>query len=289
MNLDDQKWFSEVHQDGGSAFSLSITAKLHEEQTPYQTLAVYDTSHYGKLMTLDGLVMLSGRDNFLYHEMMAHPALFAHPQPRKVVIVGGGDCGTLFEVLKHDCVEHALQVEIDERVTRVSEQYFPDLCASNQDPRAEFLFGDGIRWMADAAAESVDVIIIDSTDPVGPAEGLFGEPFYRDCLRALRPHGILVQQTESPLYHLDTIIRPVHRAMRAAGFSATRSLQFPQPVYPSGWWSATLASKGGSLEYLREADVRGKAFKTLYYSTDMHRAAFVLPVFVAEALTQKQG
>ncbi len=274
--LDEHRWFTEICEEGGSAFSLKLRGKLHEERTPFQRIEIYDTEFFGHLMVIDGFVMLTALDNFLYHEMMAHPALFTHPDPKRVVIIGGGDCGTLREVLRHAGVEHALQVEIDERVTRLAEQYFPELCESNDDPRAEFLFGDGIRWMKEAEPGSVDVVIVDSTDPIGPAEGLFTEAFYRDCHRALGGHGLIVQQSESPLFHLDSIIRPMHRAMRAAGFGDTHSLQFPQPCYPSGWWTATLAGKG-DIRTFRETDAAAKPFPTRYYNAAIHRAALATP------------
>ena len=277
-------WFTEVYTPGGTAFSLRARGKLHEERSAYQLIEVWETQTFGRLMVIDGCVMLTDRDNFLYHEMMSHPALFIHSRPRRVVIIGGGDCGTLQEVLRHTEVEHATQVEIDERVTRVSEQYFPALCAANGDPRAELRFEDGLAFMKNAAPGSVDVIIVDSTDPVGPAEGLFQVPFYRDCLAALGEGGVLVQQSESPLLHLETIIVPLHRAMRAAGFADTRTLHFPQPVYPSGWWSATLARKGAPLDGFREADARAAPFTSRYYSAEVHRAALALPPFMAQAL-----
>ena len=277
-------WFTEVCREGGSAFSLAVTEKLHEEHSAYQRIEVYQTEEYGNLLVIDGFVMLTSRDNFVYHEMMSHPALFTHPDPRRVVIIGGGDCGTLREVLRHPGVRHVTQVDIDERVTRVSEQYFPELCESNGDPRAELVFADGIAWMAACPAESVDVIIVDSTDPVGPAEGLFREPFYRDCLRALTPRGLVAQQSESPLYHLEPILVPLHRAVRSAGFAAAATLQFFQPVYPSGWWTATLALKSGDAGDFREADARAKAFDTLYYNADVHRGALALPEFARRRL-----
>jgi len=196
------------------------------------------------------------------------------------VIIGGGDCGTLREVLKHRDVEHVLQVEIDEQVTRLSEQYFPELCASNKDPRAEFLFGDGIQWMKAADAGSVDVIIVDSTDPIGPAEGLFSEDFYRSCYRALGDTGLIVQQSESPLLHYDSIIQPMHRAMQAAGFSHTHTLPFPQPCYPSGWWSATLGGRQ-AVDQFRESDAQKRDFNTQYYTSGIHRGALAAPAFFA--------
>ena len=210
--------------------------------------------------------------------MMSHPALFTHPHPARVVIIGGGDCGTLQEVLRHRSVEHVLQVEIDEQVTRLSERYFPELCSANTDPRAEFFFGDGIQWMKDADAGSVDLVIVDSTDPVGPAVGLFTEDFYRSCHRVLGDAGLIVQQSESPLLHFDSIIQPMHRAMRAAGFPHTHTLSFPQPCYPSGWWSATLAGKQ-PVDAFREDDAREPGFATRYYTRGIHLGALASPAF----------
>lgn len=281
--LDDQ-WFTEVFQDEGTAFSLKVRRKLHEEQTPYQYAEVYETDTFGNLMVLDGCVMLTSRDNFLYHEMMAHPALFTHREPRRVAIIGGGDCGTLREVLRHPDVEEVWQVDIDERVTRLSEAYFPELCEANEDPRAHFFFGDGVAWVKDAVPDRFDVIIIDSTDPVGPAEGLFATEFYRDCHVALGDGGILVQQSESPLLHTGSIIQTMHREMKGAGFAQVHTLPFPQPVYPTGWWSCTLASHDNPLLYFREADAAERPFVTRYYNEAIHRGALAQPQFMRDQL-----
>ena len=280
--LNENKWFTEVYPKHGSALSVEVKAKLHEEQTAFQKIEIFDTVWFGKLMVIDGCTMVTDRDNFLYHEMMTHPVLYTHPNPRTVWIIGGGDCGSLKEVLKHPEVESAVQIEIDEGVTRLAEQYFPELCSSNRDPRAQLLFIDGIQWVKDAADASVDIIIVDSTDPVGPAEGLFNAAFYRECLRCLRPDGILVQQSESPLFHLD-LIESMHHTMKSAGFPNTKTLFFPQFIYPSGWWSGTLAGKG-ELTRFREADARAKPFATRYYNAEIHRAAFVAPEFFRAAL-----
>jgi len=139
----DKNWFTELCDEAGSAFSLRIRAKLHEEQTPFQKIEIYETTDFGNLMVIDGFIMLSSRDNFLYHEMMSHPVLFTHPAPKRVLIIGGGDCGTLREVLRHPDVETVEQVDIDERVTRLSEIHFPELCEANDDPRAHLHFADG--------------------------------------------------------------------------------------------------------------------------------------------------
>jgi spermidine synthase len=281
--LPENQWLTEIHPGQGSAFSLQITDKLLEEQTPYQKLAVYHSTHFGNVLTLDGLMQVTTLDNFLYHEMMSHPALFVHEHPQRVVIIGGGDCGTLKEVLKHKSVKHATQVEIDERVTQVSLQYFPELATSNHDPRAELKFDDGIKWMDEADDNSVDVIIIDSSDPIGPGEGLFNAKFYRSCHRVLRDGGILVQQSESPLLH-QPLIKSICDAMDEAGFSVVQPICFPQPCYPSGWWSCTLARKGKDLKHFREHDVEKRDFDTRYYTADIHRGAFALPPFLAEFL-----
>lgn len=278
-----QNWFTEQHGRSGSSFGLRVKQRLHAEQTPFQSIEIYDTTDWGKLMVIDGCTMVSTRDNFLYHEMMSHPALFTHARAKRVVIIGGGDCGTLREVLKHEEVEHAVQVEIDERVTRLAEQYFPELCESNSDPRAELLFVDGIKYMADCDPESVDLVIVDSTDPVGPAEGLFNADFYASCQRALRPSGILVQQSESPLVHLD-LIKSMRSAMRLADFHSVRTLTFPQPVYPTGWWSCTMARKGADLSGFRERGAATRQFHTRYYNAEIHKAALAMPEFMREAL-----
>ncbi|MHA7878837.1 MAG: polyamine aminopropyltransferase [Saccharospirillum sp.] len=270
-------WFTEVWSLEGSAFSLEVTEKLHEERSAFQTIAIYQTRHWGKLMVLDGCYMVTDRDNFLYHEMMTHPALFTHPDPQKVLVIGGGDCGTLREVLKHPGVVQAWQVEIDERVTRVAEQYFPALCESNQDPRAHLLFEDGIAWIKNCAPGELDLIIVDSTDPVGPAAGLFNREFFGHCLRALGDDGLLVQQSESPLFHTDTLLREMYGELKAAGFASLHTLPFPQPIYPSGWWSCTMASKGLSVTEYRAGDARQKPFATQYYNAEIHQAALAVP------------
>lgn len=290
MGLEDDKWLIESCSESGSAFALELGPKgrLHHERSDYQTIEVFDTVWFGRAMAIDGYLMLSERDNFLYHEMLSHPALFSHPDPKRVLVIGGGDCGTLREVLKHPGVETVTQVDIDERVTRISEEYFPELCACNTDARAQMAFADGIQWVNDSESDSLDIIIVDSTDPVGPAEGLFSESFYRECHRALAPGGLIVQQSESPLAHLAAIILPMQRQMTAAGFGAPTSLHFPQPIYPTGWWTATMACVEGEPAFVREDDARAAntdtGIYTEYYTAEIHRAAQAQPAFMQRAL-----
>ncbi len=282
MNNNASDWFIERFEPTGSAVGYRIQGKLDEVQSPFQKIEIYDTTDWGRLMLIDGAVMLTGRDNFLYHEMIAHPALFTHPDPKRVVIIGGGDCGTLREVLKHGRVRSATQCDIDEQVTRMAEKHFPELCESNGDPRAELLFDDGVAYMKQLAPGSVDVVIVDSTDPVGPAEGLFNRAFYASCFEALGADGILVQQSESPLAQLP-LINAMRNEMREAGFTTFRTLPFPQPCYPTGWWSATLARKAGGFAF-REGDASSRSFDTLYYTAELHRGLLTSPPFMAAAL-----
>ncbi|MEI6270457.1 MAG: polyamine aminopropyltransferase [Methylococcaceae bacterium] len=279
--MNPTEWFTEQVPGAESAFSLKIKQKLHEEQSEFQHLEIYETETFGNLMVIDGCTMVSTRDNFFYHEMMSHPALFTHPNPKRVWIIGGGDCGTLREVLKHPTVEHAVQIDIDERVTRLAEIYFPELCESNNDPRADLKFIDGIKWVKDAAPNSVDIIIVDSTDPIGPALGLFSEDFYRDCFNCLSENGMIVQQSESALFNMK-LIGEMRNAMSTSGFGHLQTLFFPQCLYPSGWWSATIASKT-ALTTFREQDSINKPFETVYYNVDIHKASLAQPEFFKKA------
>ena len=275
----DRHWFSEVAS--GYAMSFKIKERVYHEQSPCQLIEVYETENFGYLMVLDGITMLTSRDNFIYHEMMTHPALVFHQRPERVVIVGGGDCGTLTEVLKHDIVERVIQVELDERVTRVAERYFPELCRGLVDSRVRLLFEDAVKWMGDAPSVSCEVIILDTTDPIGQAKRLFGEAFYRDCYRVLSDGGIMVAQSESPFMDMEILVGIID-AMSRAGFENVLPLQFFQPSYPSGWWSATLARKAMPFSELRDG-----ALSTRYYNLGIHRAAGVLPQYLQDRLAAR--
>ncbi|PCJ17507.1 MAG: spermidine synthase [Gammaproteobacteria bacterium] len=273
-------WYTERFISEGSSIGLQLTQTLHKEQSAFQSIEIYETSHFGNLLVLDGCIMLTEKDNFIYHEMMAHPALFSHPSPSQVAIIGGGDCGTLKEVLKHKDVEKVVQVEIDQRVTELCQRFFPQLCESNNDPRAEFYFGDGIQWVEGTPNNSLDLLIIDSTDPVGPAEGLFSQGFYQACFEALKPGGVLVLQSESPFYHSHTIIKDMKLKLKACGFENSITRLFPQPVYPSGWWSCTASYKSAPQGSNEHAMKRAKTFATDYYNAEIHFASQAQPEFM---------
>ncbi len=270
-----QLWFTE-RQTPDLALSLRVARTLWRETTPYQELLVAETAAFGRLLALGGTVQLTERDEFFYHEMLAHVPLAAHPGPRRVLVVGGGDGGTVREVLRHDSVERVDLVEIDEAVVRASRAYFPTLAVCLDDPRVRIHYADGIAFVADAPAGAYDVVLVDSTDPVGPAEGLFQSPFYLSVAHALSPDGIVCAQSESPLLHGELIARTA-REMRSA-FAHVGLYLCPVPTYPSGQWSFLAASRAGvPSEPRRRPALPGAR----YYTPDVHRAAFALPPYAA--------
>ncbi len=270
-----------------TGLTVGIRKVLFSEQTDYQLVEVYETDTWGNLMAIDGMVMLSEKDEFVYHEMLAHVGMFAHPNPEKVLIIGGGDGGTAREVLRHPSVQQVDMVEIDEAVVRASKLHLKDVGAWD-DPRLHVLFEDGIAFVQKAESE-YDVVIIDGSDPVGPAEGLFEKEFFQYCHTALKGHGVLTAQTESPWvesYH--TSIKQVFNALDQVFTDSSMYLGFI-PLYPAGMWSFAFASKGIdplSDEVLKRAETGFSAFgeQLRYYNPDIHSGSFALPNFVADII-----
>lgn len=273
------------HEQTG--LTIGLKKLLFSEQTDYQLVEVYETDTWGNLMTIDGMVMLSEKDEFVYHEMLSHPAMFAHPKPEKVLIIGGGDGGTAREVLKHPSVQKVDMVEIDEAVVRASRQFLPEVGAWGDD-RLNVLFEDGITFVKNAKAE-YDVVMIDGSDPVGPAEGLFEKDFFQFCFGALKEDGVLTAQTESPWvkeYHPS--IKKVFAALDEVFTNSAMYLGFI-PLYPAGMWSFAFASKGmdvQSEEVLErvEKGLHNFGDSLKYYNKAVHKGAFALPNFVAEII-----
>ena len=278
----DGEWLYE--DDGLKRFGIRTARELHREKSEFQELAVYDTPFYGRVLTLDGLVMFTERDEFVYHEMLVHVPLCAHEEPKSVLIVGGGDCGCLREALRHPSVERVVQCDIDERVTAVSRDYFSWVAAAADDPRAELLFDDGVRYVRDNQM-SFDLVIVDSTDPIGPAVGLFQEPFYRDVSNALRPGGIMTAQTESPHWGAG-LMGQIHAEQRKV-FRQVFGYLGHIPTYPSGSWSWSLATDERAADAFAVRDTERAvsiARDSLYYNPDIHHGAFQLPNFARRAL-----
>ncbi len=261
---------------------------LFSEQTEYQLVEVYETDTWGNLMTIDGMVMLSERDEFVYHEMLSHVGMFSHPKPENILIIGGGDGGTAREVLRHGSVKKVDMVEIDEAVVRASKKYLPQV-GDWENPKLNVHFEDGIQFVQQIG-EPYDVIIIDGSDPVGPAEGLFKKDFIQACYNGLTEEGILTAQTESPWvqdYH--SSMNRVFTALDAI-YNLSKMYLGYIPLYPAGMWSFAFASKSGKdplgQETLGRVDegmgVFGSELK--YYNTETHRGSFALPNFVKKII-----
>ena len=258
----------------GRSIAIEVTRTLESFATGYQQLDLYETRAFGRMLVLDGVVMLTEADELAYHEMIAHVPLSTHPDPRRVLVVGGGDGGTAREVLRHPEVERVTVCEIDGEVIRVSREYLPALASSFDDPRVEIREADGARFVAEHP-DTFDVIIVDSSDPWGPAEVLFQEPFYRSMRDALKTDGIAVTQSESMFYDTDTI-RELQGFTQEL-FPVARYYYTLVPTYPSGTIGFSFCSKGPD----PLTDFRDKGLAGLrYYNPEIHRAAFALPTFL---------
>ena len=277
-----QLWFHEVNEQGGFGLQFRIRQTLCQTTSPYQQIAIIETERLGRMMVLDGCVMLTERDEFFYHEMLAHPALCTHPNPERVLVIGGGDGGTVREALRYPEVEHIDLVELDEMVVRLSQEYLPEISGKLTDPRVSMYFEDGVAFMARHAA-SYDVIMIDSTDPVGPAAGLITESFFQNCKQALRPGGIIVMQSGSPFLS-GKELKVVHNNLLPI-FGKPQLYLSPMTSYPSGWWSFTMASeKYNALTHFQKERAERVMPALQYYNPSIHQAAFALPNFVQRLL-----
>lgn len=274
-------WF---YEEGNQATRLGIkfTEKLHEETSDYQKLTVFDTPFFGKVLTLDDVMMLTERDEFVYHEMLTHLPLLSIENPKSMLIIGGGDAGCLREALKHPTLERIVQCDIDERVTRVSQEHFSWVTSAINDSRAEVIFEDGVSYIEEHQ-NAFDLIIVDSTDPVGCAVGLFLGEFYSKVAKALKPGGVMVAQTESP-HWAPKMVGAIYSEMRKA-FTHVEPYMGTIPTYPSGCWSWAYASKSRKPgDYFNAKLAKQIELTTRYYNSGIQSAAFVLPNFAKQAV-----
>lgn len=272
-------WLKEG-QIENSAMTYKVKETLVRRKTEYQDLAILDTYDFGRMLVLDGIVQTSIKDEYVYHEMITHIPLNSHPNPKKVLVVGGGDGGAIREILKHPSVEKAVLCEIDAAVIEECKKYLPEISCALNDPRCEIFIGDGIKYVHEHKNE-FDVVIVDSTDPFGAAEGLFGGSFYKEIYECLTEDGIFVAQTETPFY-LPDVVRKVFNDAKAI-FTITKLFMAAIPTYPSGYWSFTIGSKKYDPENIDPAN--GLDLDTKYYTRKLHKASFVLPKFI-ENLTK---
>ncbi|MED1489644.1 spermidine synthase [Bacillus smithii] len=269
-------WFTEK-QTENFGITMKVKRTLHTEKTEFQYLEMVETEEWGNMLLLDGMVMTTQRDEFVYHEMVAHVPLFTHPNPENVLVVGGGDGGVIREVLKHPNVKKATLVDIDGKVIEYSKKYLPEIASGLEDERVEVKVDDGFMHIAQSENE-YDVIMVDSTEPVGPAVNLFTKGFYAGISKALKEDGIFVAQTDNPWFKAD-LIRKVQKDVKEI-FPITRLYLANIPTYPSGLWSFTIGSK--KYDPLAVPDEQFLDIETKYYTKEIHKAAFVLPKFVQD-------
>ncbi|MGC8497284.1 MAG: polyamine aminopropyltransferase [Thermoplasmata archaeon] len=268
MNEEKENWYGE-QQTNGVKLLFKMKKKVYEGRSEYQHLEIYESREFGKIMFLDGTVQLTERDEFIYHEMITHVPLNYHRAPKRVLVIGGGDGGTVREILKHR-VDSITLVEIDKIVVDSSKKYFPSLAKSLDDRKVEVIIDDGIKYVENSKSK-YDIVIIDSTDPVGPAKALFSDSFYRNVRSKLNKNGIVVTQSGSPFYypeHLKIAVKNMRKS-----FAYTYTYLADIPTYPSSIWSFTIATDS-KLEkvYRRKMD-------TKYYTYELHKN-LALPSFV---------
>lgn len=278
-------WFHESLHDGYRQ-SFEIGTTLYHDKTDFQEMIIFDTPRLGRVLVLDGVVQTTQADEFYYHEMMTHLPILAHGACRRVAIVGGGDGGALREVLKHPGIERAVMIEIDPRVVELSKTYLPTLSqGAFDDPRAELVFADGTTYIAEQS-EAFDVIMVDSTDPIGPSIALFENSFYRDCHKALKPGGILIRQAGVPFFQRDEY--RVAMARIGSVFKDPALALVAVPTYCGGamalaWGSDRPELRRHPAETLA-ARFAQSGIRTRYYTPEIHAAAFSLPAFMVDAL-----
>lgn len=276
-------WYTEQQTDE-VGFSIKVKQHLYTGKSEFQDVDVFESEEFGKFLTLDGLMMVTEKDEFIYHDMITHVAMATNPNIKKVLVIGGGDGGTVRELTRYSHIEKIDMVEIDKLVVDVSREYLPITASKLDDPRVSLYFEDGIRFVADTK-EIYDLILVDSTDPIGPGEGLFTTEFYQNCFNILSDNGILVNQSESPYYdQFSHEMKRAHKKIKNI-FPISKVYQFHMPTYPSGHWLFGFASK--KLDPIKDVDFdkwNALGIKTKYYNPQLHVGCFALPSYVQEML-----
>ncbi|MGS5515449.1 polyamine aminopropyltransferase [Clostridioides difficile] len=280
-------WYTEEWTEN-VRFSIKVNKHLFEGKSQFQRIDVFDSDEFGKFLTIDGLMMVTDKDEFIYHEMITHVPMSTNLNIKKVLVIGGGDGGTVRELSCYPQIEKIDMVEIDKMVVDVSKEYM-DICSCKlDDERVNLYFEDGVNFVKCASDKSYDLIIVDSTDPIGPGEGLFSTDFYRDCHRILSDDGILVNQSESPYFDFNA--REMKRANKKLKeiFPISEVYQAHIPTYPSGHWLFGFASKKFSPIENQDRDGWEKLnLKTKYYNSNIHLGSFMLPKYVKEMLDEQ--
>ncbi|HNZ63391.1 MAG TPA: polyamine aminopropyltransferase [Bacillota bacterium] len=276
-------WFSEYHSPD-IKISIRVRKQLFSQYSDYQHIQVFDTYEFGRMLVMDNVIMMSEKDEFIYHEMIVHVPMAVHPHARRALIIGGGDGGALRELCRYDDLEEIVMVEIDRLAVEVSKKYLPTVAASFDDPRVTLLFEDGLRYVR-RCRDMFDVIIVDSTDPFGPGESLFTKEFYGNCSHALRDGGILVNQHEGPFFHNESTEAAATFKKTSQIFRHVMVYQAHIPVYPAGHWLFGFMSDSyHPLNDFNPERWLARGIRTNYYNTSLHRGAFALPTYVLRLL-----
>ena len=276
-------WFSEM-QTPDVKMSIRVNRQLYSGRSEFQRIDVFESPEFGRFLTLDGYMMLTERDEFIYHDMIVHVPMAVHPLVRNVLVIGAGDGGVIRELARYPEIERIDMVEIDPLVVEVCKKYLPQTSCRFDDSRLRIYYEDGVRFIR-SCEDAYDLIIVDSTDPFGPGEGLFTREFYGSCYKALHEDGIMVNQHESPFYPEDAAACQRAHKRIVESFPISRVYQAHIPTYPSGHWLFGFASKKyHPLKDLREARWNLRGLSCKYYTTMLHKGAFYLPAYVEELL-----
>jgi len=276
-------WFTENHTENVK-FSIKVDKQLASVESEFQRIDVFDSYEFGKVLVLDGYVMLTEKDEFIYHEMITHVPMAVNPEIKKVLVIGAGDGGTIRELTRYNHIKAIDMVEIDKLVVDICKEHIPQTASKLSDERVNIFYEDGLKFVRSKQNE-YDLIIVDSTDPFGPGEDLFTREFYGNCYKALKEDGILVNQHESPYYKNDAMaMQKAHQRIKSV-FPVARIYQAHIPTYPSGHWLFGFASK----KYDPIADIKEEKWnsfniKTKYYNTELHKGSFAIPNYVKELL-----
>lgn len=276
-------WFSEKHTKDVK-LSIRVDKQVYSATSDFQRIDIFDTPAFGRILVLDGYLMLTEKDEFIYHEMITHVPMAVHPHVKDVLVIGAGDGGVIRELTRYPEIERIDLVEIDEEVIEASKEYLPFTSCKMGDPRVNIYIQDGLKFIR-RKKDEYDLIIVDSTDPFGPGEGLFSREFYGNCFKALHDDGIMVNQHESPFYEQDALAMQRAHKRIIESFPFSRIYQAHIPTYPSGHWLFGFSTKKyHPLRDLNEARWNERGLKCKYYTTTLHRGAFYLPAYVEEML-----
>lgn len=276
-------WFTEKHTEHVK-LSIQVDKQIYSSQSEFQRIDIFESPEFGRFLTLDGYMMLTEKDEFVYHEMMVHVPMAVHPNVKKVLVIGGGDGGTIRELGRYETIEEIDLVEIDEEVVEACKTHLPQTACGFEDARVTCYYDDGLKFVR-KYENTYDLILVDSTDPFGPGEGLFTKEFYGNCYKALKEDGIMVNQHESPFYKEDAYAMQRAHKRIVESFPISKVYQAHIPTYPSGHWLFGFASKKyHPINDQRVKEWKSLGLKTKYYNEQLHKGAFALPNFVEEML-----